>query len=324
MLNKVSESCMFKKLLLKFLSLYIRIRYPKVPKGYRYFYRDTYICQLTQLKYIFKDYFIKKPYKIVSFSGEFTPDLAFALPFAYWHFKNGTLKKTEGAKYTNELYFFSPDHTEIYETRTTEGNYNFETPRILYSQDYNMSKWIPVPLKETYKNDVYTYDKPILIVANRYNMEWDGPPISFLSIDYLETVFLAYQDKYQIIYNRPRPQNITNDNSDVYDLNEYDWIEANFPKIILMENLFKENKGKAHNFNHLQMMVYANASHFLSTHGGTGALASYFGGINIILSKKGGEHHFHCFSKLYPKLSGAKIFHAVSEDEVTKFLAAHY
>ena len=300
------------------------IRYPNVPKGYSYFYRDTYICQLTQWKYLIKDYIIKKPYKKISFSGEFTPDLAFALPFAYWHLKNGTLLATEGAKYTNEIYFFSPAHQEIYETRTTEGNYNFETPRILYSQDYNMSKWLEVPLKATYANDIYLYEKPILIVANRYNMEWDGPPISFLSIQQLEKIFNTYKDKYQIIYNRPRPENITNDNSDIYDLDEYDWIEQNFPEVILMENLYKENKGKANNFNHLQMMVYANSNHFVSTHGGTGALASYFGGLNIILSKKGGEHHFHCFDKLYPKLSGATIFHAKTDDEVTQFLEQHY
>ncbi|TDQ12003.1 hypothetical protein [Pedobacter metabolipauper] len=315
---------MFKKILLKVLGLFVIIRYPNVPKGYRYFYRDTYICQLTQLKYIFKDYIVKKPYKKICFSGEFTPDIAFALPFAYWHFNNGTLLTTEGAKYTNELYFFSPSHTESFDTRTTEGNYNFETPRILYSQDYNMSKWTPVPLKAMYKNDIYVYSKPILIVANRYNMEWDGPPVSFLSVAYLEILFNKYKDKYQIIYNRPRPENITNDNSDIYDLNEYEWIEENYPDIILMENLFKENKGKANNFNHLQMMVYANADHFVSTHGGTGALASYFGGVNIILSKKGGEHHFDCFHKLYTKLSGAKMFHAKTEEEVTEFLEENY
>lgn len=311
---------MFHKIITKLASLYVILRYPNVPKEYRYFYRDTYVCQLTQLKYVFQDYFIKKPYKRISFSGEFTPDIAFALPFAYWHYKNGTLLGTEGANYTKELYFFSPSHTESFDTRTTAGNYNYETPRILYSHDYNMSKWTPVPLKSLYKNDIYVYDKPIMIVANRYNMEWDGPPISFLSIPFLETVFNKYKDKYQIIYNRPRPENITNDNSDVYDLNEYEWIEENFPEVILMENLYKENRGRANNFNHFQMMVYANSDHFLSTHGGTGALASYFGGVNIILSKRGGEHHFNCFNTLYRMLSGSNVLHARTEDEVITFL----
>lgn len=315
---------MFKILLSKLLSLYIQIRYRKVPIRYRYFYRDTYYCQLIQLKYIIKDYIIKKKYKKISFSGEFAPDLMFALPFAYWHFKNGTLLSTEGAKYTTELYFFSENHQESFDVRTTEGNYNFEMPRILYSQNYNMEKWEKVPLKDHYKNDIYIYEKPILIVANRYNMEWDEPPISFFSKEMLSFIFEQLNDKYTIIYNRPRPQNITMDNSDIYDLDEYDWIEEKYPKVILMENLFKENRGNARNFNHLQLMVYANASHFVSIHGGTATLASYFGGINLILSKKGPEHFFNCFHTLFPMLSGAKILHAKTNQEFKEYISANF
>lgn len=314
---------MLRKLIVKILGLYTKIRHYNVPANYRYFFRDTYLCQVIQWKYLISDYVIKKPYKKISFSGEFTPDLAFALPFAYWHFKNGTLLQTEGAKYTSELYFFSPEHLETFDSRTTPGNYNFETPRILYSQNYNMSKWAQVPLKEVYGNDIYRYNKPILIIANRYNMEWDGPPISFLSIALLDELINSYKAEYQIIYNRPRPENITNDNSDIYDLNEYDWIEQQHPEVLLMENMFKQNLGKARNFNHFQLMVYANAEHFISTHGGTGALASYFGGVNILLSKKGPEHYFGCFTKLYPKFSNAAIYHAKSDQDVLELAATH-
>ncbi|MDF3077655.1 MAG: hypothetical protein K0S09_1544 [Sphingobacteriaceae bacterium] len=308
----------------KLAGLYVRLRWGNLPEDVRYYYRDTYYCELEQWKYVVKDYFSKKKYKVISFDGEFAPELQFTLPFAYWHYKNGTLKETRAAKYTNELYFFSPKHIEEFETRTTEGNYNFELPRVLYSHDYDMSKWAPVPLKETYKNDLYVYDKPLLIIANRYNMEWDGPPLSFYSIEVLDFMISRLKDKYTIIYNRPKPQNITMDNSDVYDLNEFDWLEKTHPEVLLMEDIFKENKAGAKNFNHLQLMVYSNAEKFISIHGGTAALASYFGGTNLILSKKGPEHHFGCYHKLYPKLSGAKILHAKTEDEVKSYVEQHY
>jgi len=129
---------------------------------------------------------------------------------------------------------------------------------------------------------------------------------------------------FTIIYNRPRPENITIDNSDSYDLKEFEWLEREHPQVILMENLFKENKARANNFNHLQLMVYANATHFISVHGGTAALASYFGGINLIISKKGPEHHFNCYQTLYPKLSGARIYHAKTDEDVTKYITEHY
>ena len=311
---------MFKKLLNKFLSLVVLLRHGQFPIDVRYYYRHTYYCQLVQLKYLVKDYIIKGSYKELSFHGEFAPELQFVLPFAYWHYKNGTLKSTSSSKYTKELYFFSPDHSEIFETRSNEGNYNFEMPRILYSQDYDMEKWIAVPLKEMYKNDVYVYEKPILIIANRYNMEWDGPPISYYSIEMLGYIIERMKDHYTIIYNRPKPQNITMDNSDIYDLNEYEWLEKEYPDVILMEDLFKENRNNANNFNHMQLMVYANASKFISVHGGTAALASYFGGTNLILSKKGPEHHFDCYHKLYPKFSGARILHAKSDEDVINYI----
>jgi hypothetical protein len=302
----------------------VLLRYGKLPSEIKYYYRDTYYCQLVQLKYIFRDYIFKKKYKELSFNGEFAPELQFVLPFAYWHYKNGTLKNTFASKYTKELYFFSPDHEERFETRTNEGNYNYEMPRILYSQDYDMSKWLPVPLKETYQNDVYVYEKPILIIANRYNMEWDGPPVSFYSIEMLAYMLDHLKDKFTIIYNRPRPQNITMDNSDIYDMDEFEWLEKEYPEVILMEDLFIKNEGNARNFNHLQLMVYANATHFISIHGGTATLASYFGGINLILSKKGPEHHFKCFEKLYPKFSNATILHAKTDDEVKSYLHQYY
>lgn len=290
----------------------------------RYYYRDTYICKLRQIRFLIKDYLIKKPYKDLSFDGEFAPELEFVLPFAYWHFKNGTLKQTKSANFTKELYFFSPNHQEIFPERTNPGNYNYEMPRILYSHNYNLSKWEPVPLKEYYKNNIYVFDKPILIIANRYNMEWDGPPVSFLSKEILAFIIERLRDKYTIIYNRPSAQHIAMDNSEIYDLYEYEWLKSKYPDVLTMNQLFAENKGNAANFNHFQLMVYANSNHFISVHGGTAALASYFKGINLILSVKGPEHHFGCFKTLFPKLSGAKILHARNDVELKKFITEEF
>lgn len=311
---------MLKTVLNKILTALVWLRHGKVEYHLRYFYRDTYYCRLVQLKYIFKDFFIRKKYKTLSFSGEFAPELLFVLPFAYWHYKNGTLKATRSSKFTSEFYFFSPDHQETFDLRTMEGNYNFEMPRISYSHNYNLKKWMQVPLKEKYQNDIFIYDKPVLIVANRYNMEWNQPPISYFDIPALQFIFDKLLSRYTIIYNRPVAQNIAMDNSVIYDLKEFDWIRKNYPEVILMEDLFKANKEKVSSYNHLQLMVYANAENFISIHGGTSALASYFGGTNLILSKYGPEHYFRCFERLYPKLSGSQIFHAKTDGELKQLV----
>lgn len=320
---------MILKLINKILSALVLMQHWEVKKDLRYYIRDTYYCRLVQLKYPIKDYFIKKAYKEISFNGEFGAELQFVIPFAYWHYNNGTLKKTRSSKYTRELYFFSPDHEECFNKRVNkgkfnEGNYNYEMPRILFSHDYDMSKWLAVPLKETYHNKTFVYEKPILIVANRYNMEWDGPPISFFDKPLLSFMFDRLKNDYTIIYNRPMERYITRDHSDMYELNEREWIKEAHQEVILMEDLYEEHKNDVNNFNHLQLMVYANANHFISIHGGTSVLASYFGGINLILSKKGVEHHFGCFQTLYPKLSGATILHANTDEEVKHYVEKHY
>ncbi|MGN7205936.1 hypothetical protein ACTHQF_16810 [Pedobacter sp. SAFR-022] len=304
----------------KLFSLYTRIKHPKVPPELRYFYRDTYNSRFAQAKYFLKDYIFKKKYKEISFHGEFGPELQFVLPFAYWHHKNGTLLSTKSSKFTKEFYYFSENHAEVFENRTNEGNYNFEVPRVLYSHDYDMSKWLAVPLKKQYQNDIYVYPKPLLIIANRYNMEWNGPPISYFDIPTLDFIVSNLKDQFTIVYNRPRPENITEDNSETYDLNEFEWFKDTHPEVLFLQELYEENRGNANNFNHLQLMVYANASHFVSIHGGTSVLASYFGGINLILSKQGPEHHFNCYNSLYPKLSKAKILHAKNEEDVRKYI----
>jgi hypothetical protein len=309
-----------KTLINKILGFYVHNRYKHIDASLRYFIRDTLYCDFSQWKYFTKDYISKKKYKTIAFNGEFGPELQFVLPHAYWHYKNGTLKATRSTKDMGEFYFFSPDHKVAFDLRSNEGNYNFDVPRVLYSHRYDMKKWLRVPLKEHYQNDTYVFEKPTLIVANRYNMEWDGPPISFLSIEMLRFIFDSFKDDYTIVYNRPGAQHITMDNSEIYELNEIGWIKENYPEVVLMHDLYEENKANVNNFNHLQLLVYANAKNFISTHGGTSVLASYFGGTNVILSKHGPEHTFGCYHSLYPMLSGARIFHAKTDEQLKKLV----
>jgi hypothetical protein len=278
-----------------------------------------------QSRYLLRDYLFKKPYKTIHYKGEFQQELAFILPFAYWHHLNGTLKKTISCKNTRELYFFSEDHEELYTERDAESNFSdYEVPNMAHSNTFSYSKWTQVPLKEQYQNEVFLFEKPVLVIANKYNMEWDELPINFIDIPTLDRIIRKCKDSYQIIYNRPLSRHIVSDNSDILDLNEHQWLSDMHPEVLLMSDLYQRHKEKVNNFNHLQLMVYANCSHFISVHGGTAALASYFGGVNIILSKKGVEHAFNEYNTIFPLLSGAKVVHARTETEVLNYVDEHF
>lgn len=313
------------KLILKGLYLVAAIHYPTVKKDYLYFIRDNYFCRLRQIRFFKKDFLVKKKYKTTNFQGEFDQELRYVIPFAYWHYLNGTLKKTISCKNTSDFYFFSDNHEEMYAERIWQKSYeNFDVPNMTHSISFSKSKWAKVPYKKHYSNSIFLYNMPILVIANKYNIEWGQAPINFLNIDLLDSIISQLKHKFQIIYNRPLSSQIVSDNSEILDLNEYEWLKKTHPELIFMNDLFADNQSNVTSFNHLQMLVYANCAHFISVHGGTAALASCFEGTNIILSKRGIEHDLGEYNTIIPALSGATILHATCELEVIRFVTSHY
>jgi len=304
------------RLLSKVCTLIIYLLHPATKSEYRYFQRFYYQSKLFELRHYVKDFVIKKPYKEIRFYGEFQQELLFAIPYAYWHFKNGTLASTTSSYYTNELYFFSPNHKEQFRNRRWLGNFVKDIPNAPHNHKLNNSKWMRVPYKDIFKNDHFLFDKPALVIANRYNKEWNSDPISYLSIDILRFLFDKLLPKYKIIYNRPDSNNIVEDNSEILNLDEKDWIRDSFPDVVIMDDLFQDYRSLVNNYNHFQLMVYSNCSRFISVHGGTAALASYFGGKNVIFSKLGHEHYFDEFQHTFTKLSGARIVVCRNEDQL--------
>lgn len=315
------------QLFLKFLYVVAVIRYPGYKGDLRYFVRDNWYARLHQIRFFGADYMSRKPYKVIEFQGEFDQELRYVVPFAYWHHLNGTLKQTISYSNTKPFYFFSKNHDERHTQRIWQKAYgNYNMPNMTHSPTFDYSKWAPVPFKMHYRNQQFVYEKPLLVIANKYNIEWDKPPVNTLSIDALNRLISNLKHTYQIVYNRPLTGQIVLDNSEIMDLGEHDWIRTNHPEVLLMNDLFDQNRSEVSNYNHLQLMVYANCDRFISMHGGTAALASHFGGINVILSHPGGgwEHAFNEYETIFPAFSGAKILHARNVGEVFTFVEDYF
>lgn len=305
-------------ILKKLLTFLLLLRYPKIPGKYRWFIRFRYLGSIRQLKYLIHDSLIRRPYKQISFRGEFQQELLHVIPFAYWHYLNGTLKSTTSTSSTKELYFFSPSHSEVDKHRDYRDNFNVEIPNAPHDLKLIRSKWVQVPYKAYFKNTIFTYDKPLIVIANRFNTEWNQEPISYLDLSVLHQLFLILKKRYQILYNRPTADRIVNDNSEVQDLGDYSWIKENHPDVEVVNDIYDKHVNKVNNYNHLQLMIYANCSRFISVHGGTATLASCFGGDNIIFSKKGHEHYLKEFENIFPHLSNANIHHVKDYEELMK------
>lgn len=274
------------------------------------------IYRAYQLRYFVRDYLIRKPYKVIVCRSEFGPELKFYLPFAYWHYRNGTLLRTESLQGTKELYFFSPHHVE----RAGERRYlhSIEIPN---SEDHNFTydlrKWACVPLRLHFsQSGVLNTDKPILIISNKFNTEWGREPVNFLCLDTLAELCGLLVDKYTVVYNRPRSSRIVDDNSSVLDLGDYEYLAGNQHDVVLAERLYEDTKENFTSFNHFQFCLYAQCSRFISVQGGNSVLASYFGGTNVTLYKKGAELTFNETESFYPRLSDAQVIRCSSDDEL--------
>ena len=300
----------FKRLCAKYPAIFYFFygrRSEVLPPAARNLLIDGTWFRLHQLKYFFRDRVWKRPYKVIDWRGEFGAEIKWAVPFAYWHHLNGTLKKTISSKDTKHFYYFSQDHTEIDRQRKY-----LTTPEVPNSEDHNFeydfSKWERVPFREKYANQLgITFEKPLLIISNKYNTEWSKGPVNFLDLDALIQICRMVDPDYQICYNRPGSSLISEDNSSILDLDEKAPLKLQFPDLILAEDLYHQHKSRFHTFNHFQLALYANCKHFISVQGGNSVLCSYFGGTNIVYAKQGAELLFNECENFYGTLAGAKV-----------------
>jgi hypothetical protein len=252
---------------------------------------------------------------------EFGFELACVIPYAYHLHTVGKLGKTVSAKMTNEMYYFSDRHDEVYDTRKyvlpLVPNPNINCTHM----DYN--EWAPPPYKEHFRGFDFGTIKPLLIVHNKYNEEWGGKPIHFLDTQTLEKIFTKFSEKFQIIYSRPPNSIIVGDHSDVYGLDGETTICEKY-NVIEISKLFQKFRTDFTNFNHFQLCLHAQCDRFISVQGGSSYLASYFGGINIVYAKQGKENDHGSFEGYFRKFSGCDVCQARTYSELMSLVEAKF
>ncbi|HEU5079354.1 MAG TPA: hypothetical protein VFT72_09075 [Opitutaceae bacterium] len=283
-----------------------------------------YVNRGLQTRFALRDRLLRMPYKKISCETEFGPELKYYLPYAYWHHRNGTLSSTRSFQDTRSLYFFSPNHTEH------EGSRRYILdPNVPNSEDhnfnYNFHRWARVPLKETYQNRLrFAFEKPLVVISNKYNDEWGKGPINFLSPEFLEKLIRTLSSRYSVVYNRPSSQMIASDHNDVQDWDEKRSLRQNHPALHFAEDLFAAHKSECPSFNEFQLSLYAQCTRFISVQGGNSVLASYFGGTNLIFQRQGQEIFFRELETIYPRLAGTACFGFADYDSLYRAVEQHY
>jgi len=243
---------------------------------------------------------------------EFGYELLSAIPYAYNLYLKGELGETISGFDTKCLYFFSPKHTENNCKRSWDNmgklwktnfpNINIHRPQL----DWNL--FTPPPFKEFYKDKSINFEKETIVIFNRYNVEWGEPPINYLDLDTLDVLFKMLSDEYQVIYINLNKGDKYFDGVNPMQLNDGEILKK-YPKVYSLYDVMDMYPDLS--LNEVQLRLFVNCSKYISSNGGQLILSAYFGGENIIFSKKCREldPKVNSFYKWYYKLGGGVFQH---------------
>ena len=248
-------------------------------------YQERYNCRFTVKKLTNSD---SSKITVSSDFPEFGYELIAVLPYAYHLYKNNKLYSTISGMDTCGLYFFSDNHQEVNIYRSWDNVVKLQEKgfpnSFIHRSQLDWDKFTPPPLKEHYQNIAIVFEKPTLVICNRYNQEWNGAPVNYLSVSCLNELFSKFKSKYQIVYIDSSDFGIEySDHSRLNDDRELTKLYEYYPDIITLNDL--RIKYSNLTINEIQCRVYAGCKRFISSNGGLGILCSYFGGENIIYSR---------------------------------------
>ena len=123
---------------------------------------------------------------------EFGIELALTVPYAYWLHINRQLDNIITSKGMSPFYYFCNNVIEDFSERTIDnaaaglntlpnnwihGIDSLNKPAVL---DYN--QWLCPPYKEYYQNNEFIFNKPLVFITNKYNLEHGETPLGYFDI----------------------------------------------------------------------------------------------------------------------------------------------
>eukprot|EP00271_Cylindrocystis_brebissonii_P000730 TRINITY_DN1095_c0_g1_i1.p1 TRINITY_DN1095_c0_g1~~TRINITY_DN1095_c0_g1_i1.p1 ORF type:complete len:443 (-),score=38.72 TRINITY_DN1095_c0_g1_i1:138-1466(-) len=260
----------------------------------------------------------------IFFQGEFGYELMVVLPFAYYHFLQGTLGRTKscGDSSTALLYWFSERHEHV--EGCARDDYKNQVAPYGWTGGLHKSRippqWYPPPLAAHFREWGKLWKIPphskLIIISNKLSNEWFKGPINIIDIPTLKQTIQSYiEADFYVIYNRagnavPEDKWQLADNPG-FRLDDYKVIrklrlqEPYRSRLRLVQDIAEEYPDLS--FNEVQFRLMARSKCFISVQGGNSIVSSYFGGTNIIFARRGFELDFKAYYKTYYRLAGTSV-----------------
>lgn len=257
----------------------------------------------------FKNYNFKNNKLITpEFDGEFGHEIDRIIPFLYKMYLNGKIFKIKYMESLRILYesIFPKSiliRVKNYNRKAGIGKSGWDK---IISKDNHISinkipwkapNWIGkfknIPIK-------FSHNKKLLIIHNKYTIEWNDKPINFIPLNIIKDLYNKWNKFFHIIIFHPTQESkgYVKDEQKMFKIFDYSGIQT-------IQDIMKNNPNL--DYNTLQFILHDKCKHFISIQGGSSRIASMFGGINIVLHKKGSEVKNNEYNNVLSHLSDVTI-----------------
>jgi len=247
---------------------------------------------------------------------EFGYEMFYHIPYAHHLAKQGLLERTVSCQGTKCFYFFSPDHREVYSKRHFV-KHHLTIDQVPHARP-RFDQWTPPDFAAQYRDVVdFHFPKPLVLIFNKFNVEWDHPPINFLSPQFLKRVTDCLRDQYTLVYLRPT-SHIVDDHMAVGEMNEKSSLRRQ--GVVMAEDLYQQHSSIT--FNEFQLCLLSQSQFRIGVQGGGAYMNAFFPGRLILLHRYGGEK-LHGNYDDFPKLGVTDFSVHDNEFEMLDQIDAH-
>lgn len=281
---------------------------------------------------------------------EFGMDMIRGLPKAYYYSKNKIPHKCIVKPTLVDLYKLVSDNvfpTNEFGINNPIDMYNYRRP------SWTLSEWTPPPFKKMFKKKIKTnFDKPTIVINNRFAMEMSGVDcekvlvkypnlkknmsevilnqksnqacVNHFGLKFLTKFINLFEEQFQIIYISPvYNETYFRDGNVVLQPNDFEYLNEQHPNVYTIKyHMEKYNLS----YNDAQFELAATSDKHLTSLGGNCKVALYFGGDVVLYNSnlwlyghsKGNRDMYKSGSWL-EDLSGAKLIQKNSYKDILSY-----
>jgi hypothetical protein len=241
---------------------------------------------------------------VLEFTGEFGAEINSFVPFTYWLYLAGLMQDRRIRTYPGMRPFYFYLHPEQIEEKQEARRYVHPLERPVWLPTRNdhascRNAFETFPDYRTAYGDAafFASERPLLIVHNKFTIEWNRAPVNYFSPALLERVFGTLSEHFQIVYIRPgfagAQAGYSADQQPDLPFGDAQVVRQ-FPNIWLLDDLV-EGLRDVVSYNEIKLRLLASSWFHLTVQGGNAHLAALFSGTLVTVLHRFGQEIRHTY-----------------------------